>query len=72
MDWFRTRRLALGVWLVAEPSLVNLWLITGTERAVLLDTGCGTATRVHRQDRRKFVRAPTALKSGEATETAAP
>ena len=41
MDWFRTRKLSHGVWLVAEPALVNLWLIAGTERAVLLDTGCG-------------------------------
>jgi len=41
MDWFRTRKLSDGVWLVAEPALVNLWLITGSERAVLLDTGCG-------------------------------
>lgn len=41
MDWFRTRKLSDGVWLVAEPALVNLWLIAGTERAVLLDTGCG-------------------------------
>ena len=41
MDWFRTRPLSHGVWLVAEPALVNLWLIAGTERAVLLDTGCG-------------------------------
>jgi len=41
MDWFRTRKLSDGVWLVAEPALVNLWLIAGSERAVLLDTGCG-------------------------------
>lgn len=41
MSWFRTRKVSDGVWLIAEPGLVNLWLIEGTKRAVLLDTGCG-------------------------------
>jgi glyoxylase-like metal-dependent hydrolase (beta-lactamase superfamily II) len=31
------------VWLVAEPGHVNCWLVAGTERAVLLDTGLGVA-----------------------------
>ncbi|HMJ95366.1 MAG TPA: MBL fold metallo-hydrolase [Thermoleophilaceae bacterium] len=41
--WFRTREVVPGVWLVAEPSHVNSWLIAGRDRAVLLDTGLGIA-----------------------------
>jgi glyoxylase-like metal-dependent hydrolase (beta-lactamase superfamily II) len=41
MSWFHTREVHPGVWLVAEPSHVNSWLVAGTERAVLLDTGLG-------------------------------
>lgn len=41
MAWFRTRKVSDGVYLIAEPALVNLWLIEGAKRAVLLDTGCG-------------------------------
>ena len=41
MSWFRSREVSEGVWLIAEPGLVNLWLIAGSQRAVLLDTGCG-------------------------------
>ncbi|HSP38369.1 MAG TPA: MBL fold metallo-hydrolase [Frankiaceae bacterium] len=43
MSWFHTRPVAPGVWLVAEPGHVNCWLVAGTERAVLLDTGLGVA-----------------------------
>ncbi|MEA2210657.1 MAG: hypothetical protein QOF83_605 [Solirubrobacteraceae bacterium] len=43
MSWFQTRQLDPGVWLVAEPSHVNTWLVAGQERAVLLDTGLGIA-----------------------------
>ena len=43
MSWFTTRELHPGVWLVAEPSHVNSWLVVGDERAVLLDTGLGIA-----------------------------
>jgi glyoxylase-like metal-dependent hydrolase (beta-lactamase superfamily II) len=43
LSWFRTRELHPGVWLVAEPSHVNTWLVAGQERAVLLDTGLGIA-----------------------------
>jgi glyoxylase-like metal-dependent hydrolase (beta-lactamase superfamily II) len=43
MSWFQTRELHAGVWLVAEPSHVNSWLVAGRERAVLLDTGLGIA-----------------------------
>lgn len=43
MSWFQTREVARGVWLLAEPSHVNTWLVGGTERAALLDTGLGIA-----------------------------
>jgi glyoxylase-like metal-dependent hydrolase (beta-lactamase superfamily II) len=43
MSWFQTREFHAGVWLVAEPSHVNSWLVAGRERAVLLDTGLGIA-----------------------------
>jgi glyoxylase-like metal-dependent hydrolase (beta-lactamase superfamily II) len=43
MSWFHIRPVADGVWLVAEPGHVNCWLVAGTERAVLLDTGLGLA-----------------------------
>jgi glyoxylase-like metal-dependent hydrolase (beta-lactamase superfamily II) len=43
VDWFRTRPVARGVWLVAEPGHVNSWLVEGTERAVLVDSGLGIA-----------------------------
>ena len=43
MGWFHTRPVADGVWLLAEPGHVNSWLVVGTERAVLLDTGLGIA-----------------------------
>lgn len=40
-DWFAVDELAPGTWLVAEPSHVNCYLVAGTERAVLVDTGLG-------------------------------
>jgi glyoxylase-like metal-dependent hydrolase (beta-lactamase superfamily II) len=43
VSWFQTRELHPGVWLVAEPSHVNTWLVAGHDRAVLLDTGLGIA-----------------------------
>lgn len=43
MSWFQTREAARGVWLLAEPSHVNTWLVEGSERAVLVDTGLGIA-----------------------------
>lgn len=42
-EWFQTREIAPGVWVIAEPSHVNSWLVAGSERAVLLDTGLGIA-----------------------------
>ncbi len=43
MSWFRARPVARDAWLVAEPGHVNSWLIGGTDRAVLVDTGLGMA-----------------------------
>ncbi|HWF52552.1 MAG TPA: MBL fold metallo-hydrolase [Solirubrobacteraceae bacterium] len=40
-DWFYTRQLAPGVWLIAEPQHVCSYLVEGSERSVLLDTGLG-------------------------------
>jgi len=42
-SWFRVSPLEPGVWLVGEPGHVNSWLIQGSERDVLLDTGLGLA-----------------------------
>jgi glyoxylase-like metal-dependent hydrolase (beta-lactamase superfamily II) len=41
--WFATEQVEPGAWLVAEPGHVNCFLIAGTERAVLVDTGLGIA-----------------------------
>ncbi|MGY1632831.1 MBL fold metallo-hydrolase [Geodermatophilus sp. SYSU D01186] len=42
-SWHEARQVSAGVWSIAEPSHVNMWLIEGAERAVLLDTGLGIA-----------------------------
>jgi glyoxylase-like metal-dependent hydrolase (beta-lactamase superfamily II) len=39
--WFYTRSVAPGVWLIAEPQHVYTWLVEGSDRAVILDTGMG-------------------------------
>jgi glyoxylase-like metal-dependent hydrolase (beta-lactamase superfamily II) len=39
--WFYTRSVAPGVWLVGEPQHVSTWLVEGSDRAVMLDTGMG-------------------------------
>ena len=39
--WFYTRRVAAGVWLIGEPQHVYTWMVEGSERAVVLDTGMG-------------------------------
>jgi glyoxylase-like metal-dependent hydrolase (beta-lactamase superfamily II) len=39
--WFYTRALADGVWLIAEPQHVYSYLVCGSGRSVLLDTGMG-------------------------------
>jgi glyoxylase-like metal-dependent hydrolase (beta-lactamase superfamily II) len=41
LDWFSTRAVVPGVWLLAEPGHVYTWLLEGSDRAVLLDTGMG-------------------------------
>lgn len=43
VSWFRTRPVARGVWLVAEPAHVNSWLVAGRDRTVLVDSGLGIA-----------------------------
>ena len=40
-DWFAVQRLREGVYLIGEPMHVNSYLILGSRRAVLLDTGMG-------------------------------
>ena len=42
-EWFEVRQLDQDVYLIAEPGHVNNFLIVGSERAVLLDTGLGVA-----------------------------
>lgn len=43
-SWFATQRLREGVHLVSEPMHVNSYLIVGSRRAVLLDTGMGISS----------------------------
>ena len=43
MSWHEARQVSRGVWSIAEPSHVNMWLVVGSDRAVLLDTGLGIA-----------------------------
>jgi len=40
-DWFVPRRVAEGVWRVSEPGHVNSWLVEGSDRATLVDSGLG-------------------------------
>jgi glyoxylase-like metal-dependent hydrolase (beta-lactamase superfamily II) len=42
-EWFAVGEIEPGVHLVAEPGHVFSWLISGSERCVLLDTGLGVA-----------------------------
>jgi glyoxylase-like metal-dependent hydrolase (beta-lactamase superfamily II) len=42
-DWFEIRDLGDGFQLIAEPGHVNSFLVTGTEAALLFDTGMGIA-----------------------------
>jgi glyoxylase-like metal-dependent hydrolase (beta-lactamase superfamily II) len=41
--WFALEAVEPGTWLVGEPGHVNCFLVEGTERAVLVDTGLGIA-----------------------------
>src|SRR2546429_9071572 len=40
-NWFATRRLEPGIFLVSEPVHVNSFLIEGSSAAALIDTGLG-------------------------------
>ncbi|HYF11449.1 MAG TPA: MBL fold metallo-hydrolase [Actinomycetota bacterium] len=40
-DWFATRELEPGTWLIAEPTHVNSYVVAGRDRAVLIDSGLG-------------------------------
>jgi glyoxylase-like metal-dependent hydrolase (beta-lactamase superfamily II) len=42
-EWFEVAAVEPGLWMVGEPGHVFSWLIEGSERTVLLDTGCGLA-----------------------------
>ena len=42
-DWFQVAEIEPGLHLVAEPGHVFSWLIAGSERSILLDTGLGLA-----------------------------
>jgi len=41
IEWFAVQRLREDLYLIAEPAHVNSYLIVGSRRAVLLDTGLG-------------------------------
>ncbi|MEX0833004.1 MAG: MBL fold metallo-hydrolase [Actinomycetota bacterium] len=41
MDWFSVRRIASGLWRIAEPGHVNSWLVEGNDAALLIDAGLG-------------------------------
>lgn len=41
MEWFQVRRVARDTYLIAEPMHVNSFLIVGTRRALLADSGLG-------------------------------
>lgn len=43
MSWFATRKLGEDTYLLSEPPHVNSYLILGSRRAVLFDTGMGIA-----------------------------
>jgi glyoxylase-like metal-dependent hydrolase (beta-lactamase superfamily II) len=41
VSWFCVQEVVPGVWLLGEPQHVYTWLVTGSDRAVILDTGMG-------------------------------
>lgn len=43
MDWFVTRLVRPGLWMIAEPGHVVSWLYEGSARALLVDSGTGIA-----------------------------
>jgi len=42
-EWFLIREVVDDVWLLGEPGHVNSWLVIGSERSALVDTGLGFA-----------------------------
>lgn len=42
-SWFVTVPVRRGVWLISEPGHVQSYLVEGTDRAILIDTGTGIA-----------------------------
>ena len=42
-DWFHVGEITDGVWQITEPGHVCSWLVAGSRRAALIDTGCGIA-----------------------------
>ncbi|MFF0817976.1 MBL fold metallo-hydrolase [Rhodococcus sp. NPDC003318] len=40
-EWRRVTPIARGIWSITEAGHVTMWLIVGSERALLLDTGMG-------------------------------
>ena len=42
-DWFYTRTIGPGIWLIAEPQHVYSYLIEGSDQAALIDTGLNIA-----------------------------
>lgn len=42
-EWFYWREVQPNLWLIAEPGHVYTWLVVGSERACLFDTGTGIA-----------------------------
>lgn len=42
-DWFYTRKIGPGIWMIAEPQHVYSYLIEGSDQAALIDTGLNMA-----------------------------
>jgi glyoxylase-like metal-dependent hydrolase (beta-lactamase superfamily II) len=42
-DWFYTRRIGPGIWMIAEPQHVYSYLFEGSDRAIQIDTGLNVA-----------------------------
>lgn len=40
-SWFTTKKVAANVWCIDDHGIDNMYLVTGTDRALLIDTGTG-------------------------------